>query len=522
VIAHATEAYDVIVVGAGSAGCVVAERLSADGSRRVLLLESGPTPLAESEFPPELLDAGTVRGAVPDGPYSWTFPSLLTSDRPYGIVRGRILGGSSTTNGGYFIRPRRADLESWARLGGERWSAAATLGELIALEDDRDAPFHAHVAGEIHGRSGPIPVQRTDLHHPASVLFGAAAGELGFPADPDKNADRPPGFGPVPCNVSRGVRRNAGMSFILPALDRPNLTVRGDSTVTRVIFARERTVGVEVRGAWPTGSVSLGAVRAPLVVVCAGAVKSAQLLMLSGIGAEQTLSALGVPVVADAPRVGQAFGDHPQIAIEWRPGIPSPAPPGGWLGGALHTDGVEVLGTLKPMAALTDTEHLRDESPLALMASVMAPSNHGVVTLTSADPAVPPRLDYHYLASGEDRRRMRDAVRLCVDLLRTRAWSEGSTGDSAPVPRTLADDDLLDDWIRARLGTSLHTCGTIPFGGDDAPVDGLGRVRGVEGLVVADTSILPTAPTRGPAVAALLVGAVIGRALAQQGNGVSR
>ncbi|MGN6126161.1 MAG: GMC oxidoreductase, partial [Humibacter sp.] len=277
--------------------------------------------------------------------------------------------------------------------------------------------------------------------------------------------------------------------------------------------------GVEVRGPGSYGQGVTGFVPAPLVVVCAGAVKSAQLLMLSGIGPERRLSALGVPVAVDAPRVGQAFGDHPQVVIEWRPERPTSAPPGGWLGGALHTDGIEVLGTLKPMAALLDAERAADESPLALMTSVMAPSNHGVVSLRSADPDMPPRLDYHYLSSGEDRRRMRDAVRLTVDLLRTKAWKEGSAGDTAPDPRTLADDALLDAWTRERLGTSLHTCGTIPFGGDDASVDGFGRVRGVDGLVVADTSILPTAPTRGPAVAALLVGAVVGRALAESPAG---
>ncbi|GAB3392415.1 mycofactocin system GMC family oxidoreductase MftG [Humibacter soli] len=521
-IGRTTDEYDAIVVGAGSAGCVVADRLSADGSRRVLLLESGVVPRAESEFPPELLDAGTVRGAAPDGAHSWTFPALLTSDRPYGTVRGRILGGSSTTNGGYFIRPRRSDLEAWARLGGEQWSPAATLGEFIALEDDRDAPpSRAGDAGEIHGRGGPIPVERTDLGHPAAALFGAAATELGFLDDPDKNAEEPPGFGPVPCNVSLSVRRNAGMSFVLPALRRPNLTVRGGATVVRVLVEHGRAVGVEVRGPGSYGRGVRGVVRAPLVVMCAGAVKSAQLLMLSGIGPERRLSALGVPVVVDASRVGQSFGDHPQVVIEWQPERPTSAPPGGWLGGALHTDGVEVLGTLKPMAALLDADHADDESPLALMTSVMTPSNHGVVWLRSADPDEPPRLDYHYLSTGEDRRRMRDAVRLSVELLRTTAWSKGSARDTAPDPRTLADDALLDAWVREHLGTSLHTCGTIPFGDDAAPVDVFGHVRGVDGLVVADTSILPTAPTRGPAVAALLVGAIVGRALADSHAGAA-
>lgn len=496
--------YEAVVVGAGTAGCVVAERLTAGGDRRVLLLEAGPTPTTESEFPVELLDAGSVRGAAPDGPYSWTFPALLTNDRPYATVRGRILGGSSTINGGYFIRPRAADLDAWARLGGQQWSSDATLAQLIALEDDRDEP-----ASAIHGKGGPIPVERTSLRHPATRLFAAAAAELGFPADPDKNAEEPAGFGPVPTNVDRGVRRNAGMAFVLPAERRPNLTVVGGALVDRVIIQRGRAVGVALRRDGVAQTV-----RAPLVVVCAGAVKSAQLLMLSGIGPASILSGLGLPVVVDAPRVGSSFGDHPQVMIQWWPRHPSSAPAGEWLGGVLHTPDVEVLGTLKPMAALLDAGHAADEHPLALMTSVMTPRDTGVVALGSADPDVPPRLDYHYLSSEADRRRMREAVRLSADLLRSKSWSEGSAGDSAPDGRLLADDRELDAWIHEHLGTSLHTCGTVPFGGEDAPVDGWGRVRGVEGLVVADTSILPTAPRRGPAVSAMLVGAVVGDALA--------
>ena len=496
--------YDAVVVGAGSAGCLAAERLSADGSRRVLLVEAGPVPTSESAFPPELLDAGSVRGAAPGNPYAWSFPATLTTGRPYGTVRGRILGGSSTINGGYFIRPRAADLDAWARLGGQQWSAAATLGPLVALEDDRDEP-----ASAIHGKGGPIPVQRTPLDHPAAAVFRAAAADHGFADDPDKNAEEPPGFGPVPSNVADGVRRNAGLAFVLPALARANLTVLGGATVDRIVTERGRAVGVQLR----RGGV-LERIDAPLVVVCAGAVKTAHLLMLSGIGPAAVLSRLGIEVVADAPRIGQAFGDHAQVVLQWQPRRPSPAPAAAWLGGALHSDGVEVLGTLTPMAALLDAAHATDEHPLALMTSVMTPSNTGVIQVRSAHPSVAPHLNYRYLSSDDDRRRMREAVRLSVDLLRSRAWSEASLGDSAPQGRMLADDRELDAWVHANLGTSLHTCSTVPFGGDDAPVDGWGRVRGVQGLVVADTSIVPTVPTRGPAVTALLVGAVVGGALA--------
>ncbi|GAA2199674.1 mycofactocin dehydrogenase MftG [Sinomonas flava] len=490
---------DVIVVGAGSSGCVVAARLSEDESCSVLLLEAGQIPQHVEDFPAALLDGGTVQGAAPHQPINWTFPAALTPERPYETVRGRILGGSSTINGGYFIRPRVTDFERWAIDGGPEWSYRRTLPALIAAEADAE-----YGRTPVHGDIGPVPVHRAPLAGWAGEAFEAAAAKLGFPPEPDKNDQCPPGFGPVPTNVSRGIRHNAGMTHLLPALHRPNLSARGGATATRLLFAGGRAVGVEYRSQGRSHRAY-----ADRIVLCAGAIGSAHLLMLSGVGPAEELSRAGVPVLVDSPTVGSSFSDHPQLVVEWSPRHQQPAAPGQWMGGCLHTDDLEVIGTVKPMRALLDPARAAERAPLALMTSVQRPRNTGRLRLASADADVPPFVEYGYLRTERDRRDLRDAARLCAELLGSAPWRAARAAGIGIPDTAVRDDRALDSWIAAHLGTSLHTCGTVPFGGAGSAVDGAGAVRGVEGLTVADTSILPTAPRRGPAVAALLVGEVI-------------
>ncbi|WP_348787302.1 mycofactocin system GMC family oxidoreductase MftG [Leifsonia sp. NPDC080035] len=497
-MADAARGFDAVVVGGGSAGCVVAERLSRDPSRRVLLVEAGMVPGASEGFPPDLMDSASVAG-IADPRFVWRFPGVLTAQRPYDTVRGRVAGGSSTVNGGYFIRPTRADLLEWAAIGGSHWSPGRVLPLLRALEDDRD-----FAASAVHGTGGPFPVHRDGADTPIARTFAAAAARLGFPPEPDKNAWAEPGIGPVPRNVRDGARVNAASAILLPILDRPNLTVVGDTEVRRVTTAAGRTTGVEIRG--PAGGQSI---TAPQVVLCAGAIASARLLLVSGVGPAAELDRLGIPVVVDAPRIGAGFGDHPQLVVQWRPRHAVPAPDGSWLGAALHTEGAELLATLVSPSALVGGP---DDGTRTLMTSVMAPRNGGRLAVVAETGEA--TLDYGYLATAQDRRRLRELLRLTAELLHSKEWRSEADWTDLPSRFDLNDDDALDAWIRGRIGTSLHTCGTVPFGGDDAPVDGWGRLRGLEGLVVADTSILPAAPRRGPAVSALLVGSVIGSALA--------
>lgn len=499
---------DVIIVGAGAAGCALAARLSSDPTRRILLLEAGPTPRRVDDFPPGLLDAGTVEGARPGHPQNWSYQALLTPTRPYSIARGRILGGSTSTNGGYFIRARRDDFERWSAGGNDAWSWENALALYRAAETDLDYGSTA-----AHGDNGPMHVQRPPQNDGVTRAFTAAASALGFVDEMDKNDQSEPGIGPVPMDVDRGIRWNAGIAYVLPAHDRANLKVRGDTTVTRLLFDDKRVTGVE------TGSGER--IHAAEVIVCAGSVATPQLLMLSGIGERAPLEALGIDVVIDHPGVGAHFSDHPQIAVRWRarPGtidLKLPRTMGSVLAAttpdAAITGDIELLPMLKPTSVLLGEQGAGDDV-LEILIALQAPASRGSIRLASADPLVPPQIEYHYLSTETDRKRMRYAVRLAARLLETDAFRHASLGRVDLPDDTIADDAALDAWIAAGIGTSIHACGSVPFGVDDAVVDQYGTVLGLQGLRVADTSILPTVPTRGPAATAILVGELIAAAM---------
>lgn len=502
--------WDVVVVGAGAAGSALASRLSEDAGRRVLLLEAGPAPTAIAGFPSALLDAARVPGADPDDPHAWWYPSSLTPGRDWSVTRGRVLGGSTSTNGAYFVRPRRADLDRWSAHGDDAWSWDRVLPLLRAMERDLQRGHEP-----LHGEAGPIPVMRPPLDHPAAAVFAEAAIAAGHPFEPDKNGEQPAGVGPVPSNAAHGVRWNAGLAYLLTAAGRPGLEIRGGTRVLRVVIRADRAVGVEALGAQGPESIE-----ADQVVLAAGALASPALLLRSGIGPAADLRAAGVPVEVDAPGVGAAFGDHPQVSIDWHPGSPLPVPTTAWMGGLLTLTGpdgdAEVLQSLRPMAELGGTRNADPAAPLPLLLSVHAPVSSGRLRLVHADPDRPVSIDFGYLRSGDDRRRMREVVRAAASVLAGRPMIALGRAKTPPD-----DDAALDGWIASRLGTALHTCGTVPFrmpDGAAGPVDETGAVRGIEGLRVADTSILPTAPSRGPAASAVLVGELVARAMRSSGG----
>jgi choline dehydrogenase-like flavoprotein len=342
-----------------------------------------------------------------------------------------------------------------------------------------------------------VPVQRLPAAHPVADAFAAAVTELGYPAEPDKNAGQVPGVGPVPFNVAGGVRVNTAMAYLTPRRGLPGLTVRGAVHVRRVVIAHGRAVGVET---------AAGIVRAGEVVLSGGAVGSAFLLLRSGIGPADRLRAAGIPVVVDAPGVGSGATDHPQVYVGWRPARALPAAPRP-LSDVLHTaSGLELLPWLTPFSRITSAAAGDD---LTVGVGLQREDGRGQLTLHDGDPDGPPRLRYGYLREESDRRRLRDGVRLAAELLRCRAFADLGAARTDLPDDVLADDGALDEWIRARLTTAVHLSGTARMGPDGdrgAVVDQELRVRGVAGLRVVDTSVLPTVPSRGPAATAVMLG----------------
>jgi choline dehydrogenase len=463
---------DVLIVGAGSAGSVVAERLSADPSRTVTVLEAGPG-LAD----PELL-AQTANGLqLPIGvgsPLARRYLTRLTDRHALTlpIVRGSTIGGSGAINGGYFCRALPRDFDRAALPG---WAWSDVLDSFRAIETDLDFD------GPAHGDSGPILVRRTDEMTGTTERFIAAAQQAGFEWIADLNDCGPEpvsGLGAVPLNIVDGIRVGSGAGFLIPALERSNLTLLAQTRALRLRFSGTAATGVDAIG--PQGPMALGADR---IVLCSGAIESAHLLMLSGIGAEPMLRAVGVPVVAPLP-VGMFCSDHPEwvLPTNWTvaPGRPV-------VEVVLSTaDDVEIRPYTGGFVAMTGDGTAGHPDWPHIGVALMRPRARGRIMLVSPDPGVPPRIEHRYDSEPDDVAALRRGSELAREL------AGAATHVGSPV------------W-----STSQHLCGSAPMGGDGDPravVDHRCRVHGIENLWVIDGSILPAITSRGPHATIVMLG----------------
>jgi choline dehydrogenase len=503
--------FDFVIVGAGSAGCVLAARLTEDPATRVLLVEAGP-----KDGSWRIAMPSAVGSLLSSERFNWNYvsePEPFLDGRRLTHPRGRVLGGSSSINGMVYVRGHAGDYDGWARGGLAGWSYADLLPYFKRAEG------HLHGGDRYHGGKGPLAVYAPDLGRtPLAAAFVAAALQAGYGDAPDSNGERQEGFGRVDRTTTRDGRRcSAARAYLTPALGRANLSVVSGALVQRVLLNGKRAVGIE----YSVGGILRTAYAQTDVILAAGAINSPQLLQLSGIGAAKRLAEAGVECRHELASVGENLNDHPDLVVQHRCLLPISLYGANrgvgkivtglrWFarfGGLAGSNHFEAGGFLRSRAGVEQPDIQLTFMPLAIKPGtvddvgghsfqvhidLMRPKSLGRVTIRSADPAAAPSILFNYLADPQDRADLRAAVRLTREILAQPALTPYRGEELNPGP-AIQSDEQIDSWVRQGVETCYHPVGTCRMGVDPAAsvVDGECRVHGLSGLRVIDASIMP-------------------------------
>ena len=519
-----SETFDYIVVGAGSAGCVLANRLTASGRHRVLLLEAGP----KNRHPWLHIPLGFGK-LFNNRRFNWCYetePQPGCHNRRVIAPRGRVLGGSSSINGLIYIRGQADDFNHWRQLGNAGWSFDDVLPYFRKAEDNQRG------ANEFHGVGGPLAVSDLCDRHPLAEAYVEAAVQCGYPRNDDFNGSVQEGAGYYQTTMRNGVRSSAAGAYLKPVRRRANLKVVLEALATRIVFEERRATGIE----YLAGNEKRSANANAEVIVAGGAFNSPQLLQLSGLGPASLLQSHGITVVADAPGVGDDLNDHisGRIILRCKEPITLNDAVRSWTGKLTH--GLHYVLTRRGylaipavssacfIRALPTSATPNSQCSISLFSAqtiggelhafpgvtgncvLLRPESRGYVRIKSADPREAPAINPNYLATQKDRETIVAGVAAMRRIFRAPAMARYIAEEIEPGPRCDDEDELLD-FIRRRGSTTYHPVGTCRMGQDQkAVVDERLRVRGCTGLRVVDASIMPAVVSGNTNAATIMIG----------------